>query len=108
MKKIIIAIFICSVQVVFAQTDTIKIQTTAVCEMCKETIEHDLSFVKGIVSSNQDVETKTLQVVFDPAKTNALQIQKEVTKIGYDADTLKADPKAFRKLPECCKKPHNE
>jgi periplasmic mercuric ion binding protein len=95
-------------QKVQSQNDTILIHTSAVCETCKETIEHDLSFVKGIVSSNLSVETRDLTVIFDSNKIDANKIRTEVTKIGYDADSLKADPKAFKKLPECCKKPHNE
>jgi hypothetical protein len=33
------------------------------------------------------------------------KIRIAITKSGYDADSLKADPKAFKHLPECCKKP---
>lgn len=91
-----------------AQSDTVKIQTSAVCETCKETIEHDLSFVKGIVSSNLDLSSKQLTVVYESKKIDANTVRMEVTKIGYDADSLKANPKSFKRLPECCKKPHNE
>ncbi len=91
-----------------AQNDTLRIQTSAVCGTCKETIEHDLGFVKGIESSELVVKTKELTVIYDPKKIEANQIRVEVTKIGYDADSLKADPKAFKRLPDCCKKPHNE
>ena len=91
-----------------AQTDSINIQTSAVCETCKENIEHDLSFVKGIISSSLDLNTFQLSVVFDSKKIDAIKIRNEVSKIGYDADTIKADPKGFKRLPECCKKPHNE
>ena len=113
MKRIKIIVTIIAVQIIIAlnvqaQNDTLKIQTSAVCETCKETIEHDLSFVKGIVSSDLRVKTHELTVIYDPKKIDANKIRTEVTKIGYDADSLKADPKAFKKLPECCKKPHNE
>ncbi len=91
-----------------AQTDSVSIKTSAVCGTCKETIEHDLSFVKGIISSNLDVKSHLLSVVFDPGKIDVSKIREEVSKIGYDADSVKADPKAFKRLPDCCKKPHNE
>lgn len=113
MKKIIIAISFALILIfnatsVNAQSDTLRIHTSAVCNTCKETLENDLSFVKGIVSSNLVVKTKELTVVYEPKKITADQVRIEVTKIGYDADSLKADPKAFRRLPDCCKKPHNE
>ena len=101
MKKLLILLaFIISTNVK-AQTDSISIKTSAVCETCKETIERDLSFVKGIISSS-------LSVVYDSKKIDADKIRNEVAKIGYNADSVKADPKAFKRLPECCKKPHNE
>lgn len=28
---------------------------------------------------------------------------KIVSQLGYDADDIKADPKAYAKLPKCCK-----
>ena len=91
-----------------AQTDTVKIKTSALCDMCKERIEHDLSFEKGVKSSIMDIETKKVTVVYNPAKTDAEKIRAAITKIGYDADSLKADEKAFSKLPECCQAPRHK
>ena len=88
--------------------DTLKVMTSAVCGECKEIIEKYLSFEKGVESSDLDVKSKVLTVVYNPKKTDAQKIRLAVTKSGYDADSLKADPKAFRKLPECCKRPHGE
>ncbi|MBK6397320.1 MAG: cation transporter [Bacteroidetes bacterium] len=108
MKKLLILLaFIISTNVK-AQTDSISIKTSAVCETCKETIERDLSFVRGIISSSLDLKTHQLSVVYDSKKIDADKIRNEVAKIGYNADSVKADPKAFKRLPECCKKPHNE
>ncbi len=108
MKKVIIIIVFFLSYNAQAQNDTLLVKTSAVCGTCKKTIEHDLSFVKGIVSSDLNFKTKELIVVYDSKKIDANTIRVEVTKVGYDADSLKANPKAFRRLPECCKKPHNE
>ena len=86
-----------------AQTDTVRIRTSAVCEQCKERIENDLSFEKGIKSSYLDLKTKTVTVIYNSKKTDAQKIREAVTRIGYDADTLKADLKSYMKLPDCCK-----
>jgi mercuric ion binding protein len=87
-----------------SNTEEVKIQTSAVCGMCKERIEHDLSFEKGIKSVSLDNETKIVTVGYNPSKTNPDKIRLAISKIGYDADTVKADPIAYEKLPACCKK----
>ena len=86
-----------------AQTDTIIIKTSAVCETCKKTIEHDLSFEKGVKSSVLDVETRQLTVIYNSSKTTPDKIRQRISKIGYDADDVKRNPKGFEKLPGCCK-----
>ncbi len=88
-----------------SQTDTLNIQTSAQCETCKKTLENDMSFVKGVKKSVLDLDTKILTVVYNPEKTDPGKLRVAVTKIGYDADSLKADPKAYKRLPDCCKKP---
>jgi mercuric ion binding protein len=106
-KILIIAIFSFFMKGAFAQ-DTLYIKTSAVCETCKGIIEKDLSFEKGVKASNLDIESKMLMVVYNPDKTNPDKIRLAVTKSGYDADSLKADRKAFRKLPECCQDPNHK
>ena len=91
------------IKTAMAQMDTIRIKTSSICEQCKERIENDLSFEKGIKSSNLDLKTKIVTVVYNPKKTDEQRIRVAITKIGYDADTMKADQKSFRKLPDCCK-----
>ncbi len=90
-------------RIAFAQNDTLVIHTSALCDMCKKTIEHDLSFEKGVKKSNLDLDTKNLTVIYDPKKTNPDKIRLAITKSGYDADSLSADPKAYSRLPDCCK-----
>ncbi len=92
----------------FAQEATdlqeVQIKTSAVCGMCKKKIEKDLSYEKGVVSADLNVETKIVTVKYNPKKTNIAKIKKAINKAGYDADELPANPKAYKKLPECCKK----
>lgn len=81
----------------------VEIKTSAICDMCKDAIEGDLTFEKGVKSINLDVKTKIATVVYNPKKTNPEMIRKRITKVGYNADHLKRDPKAYEKLPDCCK-----
>ena len=84
-------------------SDTVRIQTSAICDQCKDRIENDLSFEKGVKTVKLDLESKIVTVIYNPRKTDVQKIREAITKIGYDADTLKADLKSFNKLPQCCK-----
>lgn len=84
--------------------DTISIQTSAVCGMCKERIEQGLAFEKGIKRATLDEKTKQVIIRYNPVKTTPDAIRTAISKLGYDADKTAADPDAYKKLPACCKK----
>lgn len=84
--------------------DTVNIKTSAVCKMCKERIEHDMSFEKGVKAVELDLETQVLTLVYRKDKTTEEDLKIAVTKIGYDADDMVADQKAHDRLPGCCQK----
>ena len=83
---------------------TIKIKTSAVCDMCKTTLEKTMAYEKGVKSSSLDVNSKILTVVFDNRKTDEAKLKKAVTGAGYDADELPAQERAYNRLDDCCKK----
>lgn len=89
----------------------VKIKTSAVCGMCKKTIEKYLAYEKGVQSSDLDVKSKTVTVTYNPKKTDVAKIKKAINKSGYDADETTADAKSYDQLEECCKKtapPHTD
>lgn len=105
-KKIIVLALVIVSNIAFAQTKKtaeIKIQTSAECDMCKKRIESGLAYEKGIKFSNLDVPTKVLTVTYNTDKTSPEKIKQAVSKLGYDADEVKADSIAYTKLPSCCK-----
>ncbi len=83
---------------------TVEIQTSAVCGMCKERLEHDLAFEKGVKFVELNDETKVLTIKFKEGKNTKEKLKIAVTKVGYDADDLIAEEKAYNALPACCKK----
>lgn len=87
-----------------SKTEKVTIKTSAVCQQCKDRLEKNISFEKGVKAVTLDLETKELTVEFRTGKNTKEGLKKAVTKIGYDADELEADPKAYEKLPACCKK----
>lgn len=80
----------------------VVIQTSAECNDCKVRIEEKLNYTKGIVFSELNFNTKELTVKFRPDKITLEQIKQLVSELGYDADEVKANPEAQKKLPTCC------
>ena len=105
MKKIIIIFFSFLTVNVWAQKETIEILTSAPCAdmpCCKEIIEEEMQFTKGVTAVELDTESKILTVTFKTKKTNPAKLRKAISSIGYNADDVKADMKAHDKLPLCC------
>lgn len=84
--------------------ETVKIQTSAVCDMCKETIENQLAFTKGVTAANLDVKTAIVTVSYKANKTTVEEIRTAINEVGYDADESPAAEKAYENLHHCCKK----
>lgn len=82
----------------------VKIKTSAICEMCKERIERNLAFEKGVKESSLNLTDKVITVKYNPKKTDVSKIKANIAKTGYDADEVTADEKGYAKLPGCCKK----
>jgi mercuric ion binding protein len=87
-----------------ATTAELKVATSAICGSCKATIEKALAFEKGVKKSELDVKTKVVTVTYNPEKTSPEKIRLAISNAGYDADDVKANPKAYKKLDDCCKK----
>lgn len=85
-------------------TEKITIKTSVVCKMCKDRVEHDMAYEKGVKEVTVDLETKEVTISYRTDKTNPDKLREAISKIGYDADDVEADEKAYEKLPKCCKK----
>jgi mercuric ion binding protein len=85
-----------------AEKETIQIATNAECGMCKDRIEGELNYVKGIVFAELDVSSKQLSVKYNSKKITLDEIRQKIAEIGYNADGVKADKEAQSNLPDCC------
>lgn len=81
---------------------TTSIQTNAQCGECKERIERELNFTKGIIFAELDLETKKVEVKYSSKKTSPEEIKKKIASIGYKADDVAPNKKAQEELPKCC------
>jgi periplasmic mercuric ion binding protein len=84
--------------------EKIVIKTSAVCDMCKTTIEEAVYKVDGVKSVYLDLETKEASVKYDGTLVSKEVIMQAITLAGYDANELMADEKAYENLNACCKK----
>lgn len=83
---------------------SLDIVSSTVCDMCKETIEKELIYEKGVKKVSVDLSTSTVHVEYDAKKSAPEKLRAALVKLGYAADGTPGDPEAFRKLPACCQK----
>lgn len=74
------------------------------CESCGDRLKNAVYSEKGIKRVDIDEKTKTLTVAYNTKKTSAEQIRLAISKVGFDADSVKGDPVAYKKLDDCCQK----
>ena len=74
------------------------------CETGKSRLEKEFGLTKGIKSAKFDCTAMTVTVKYNPKRCNPDQIRQVISKAGYDADDVKADPKGQAKLDGCCQK----
>jgi copper chaperone CopZ len=80
---------------------------TAQCETCKENITKALKKVNGVKTFEVDIDNKIVHINFDKEITDLNKIENAITSAGYDANNKKANPDAYSKLDDCCKKPED-
>jgi periplasmic mercuric ion binding protein len=112
-KAILILILFAAANISFAQTankQTITIKTAIYCDHCKKCescggrIDKELPFIKGLTDYKFDEKAMTITITYNTTKTTPEQLKQAISKIGFDADDIKADPKAVAKFDGCCKK----
>lgn len=92
------------------QLETITIKTSIACDHCMKcddcgyNIDTSIRKAKGIKKVEIDPEKNTVEVTYRTDKTTPEQIRIALSKSGFDADDVKADPEAYVKLDGCCKK----
>lgn len=99
-------LFTLGVNGLFAQDKEVmevKIKTSAQSDACKMNIEKALAYEAGVVSSNLNLNTKFVNVKYKSHKTNHEKLRVAISKVGYDADGIKANQRAYDRLPAGCK-----
>lgn len=106
MKKLILLALMAVVTLsAYAQMQTVTIQTNASlkCQKCIDRFKDNVPFFKGVKDYTYDANTAKITINYDSKKTDPDQLRQQISKLGYNADAVKADPAAREKLPACCK-----
>jgi copper chaperone CopZ len=80
---------------------------SAQCDICESNIAKALKRVTGIEDFKIDIEGKVIHINYNKNATTISKIEKAITSAGYDANNRAADPVAYSKLDNCCKKPED-
>ena len=78
---------------------------TLQCSTCCDTVAKALKGVEGVKEADVDLKKKVARVIYLPDRTTLADMTQAVAVAGYDANAIKADPKAYADLPDCCKMP---
>ena len=73
------------------------------CETCGQKFDKEMLKIKGVKMYELDDKTMTFKIYYNSKKTNLQTIKEAISKMGYDADEVKADPEAYESLDGCCK-----
>ncbi len=103
---ITICLFVVGLSAVAQEKKTahLDIRSSTVCDMCVETIQSNLIYEKGVKKVDVDLTTSTVHVEYDAKKNTPEGLRGALVKLGYSADGVPGDAKAFAKLPACCQK----
>ena len=88
------------------QKAVLTMRTSLQCGMCVARVVPSLKAVAGVKRVKANLTDRTVTVHYQPNKTNPEAIRNALAALGYDADDVKADAKAYAALPGCCQKPH--
>ena len=111
-KTLVFIAFIFVTSNAAAQQKTVQkaiIKTTITCDHCKQCetcgglLEQTLLKTKGIQMITLDEKKATIEVIYNAKKIDLTTIKNSISKLGYDADDVKADPAGYDKLGGCCK-----
>jgi mercuric ion binding protein len=75
-----------------------------VCETCGKNFQANILKIKGVKMYELDEEKMTITVYYNAKKTDLTTIKTAISKMGFDADEVKADVVAYEQLDRCCKK----
>lgn len=117
MRITFLVLFIVSFAVgIKAQVMTQKMQWVTIksanlkCWECKERLmvylkqENETSMQSGMTDYRFNLLNGEIRIFYHPDRVTADEIRTAINNAGFDADSTKAEPDAYKKLPPICKR----
>lgn len=82
---------------------TLNCDHCKLCETCGLKFKSEMLKIKGVKMYELDDQKMTFTVYFNEKKTNLQTIKTAISKLGYDADEVKATVEGIATLDGCCK-----
>lgn len=83
---------------------TIHCDHCKACETCGQLFNQKLLKEPGVQMVILDETAMTIKVTYNSKKTDLAKVKAAISKLGYNADDVKADPAGYENLDGCCKK----
>lgn len=77
-------------------------KVSGVCQMCVERIESALD-VKGVKRAEYDVDSHTLNVVYNEKHISFDDVNARLNAVGHDTEFSKASDEQYDQVHHCCK-----
>ncbi len=82
---------------------TLNCDHCKLCETCGLKFKSEMLKIKGLKMYELDDQKMIFTVYFNEKKTNLQTIKIGISKLGYDADEVKATADGIATLDDCCK-----
>src|SRR6187551_2361951 len=84
------------------KTDSsVTFKVLGACSQCKNRIE-DVVKGRGVKMVNWNIESKMLNLTYDPTQISLDKIQNRIVGAGHDLENKKAKDAVYNELPSCC------
>lgn len=109
MKKIIVVLFLAVLAFSSAEAqsardrETIRIESNIQCQACQDLIERYFKRVPGIINMRVNYRTNLINITYKPSRLTPSMLRTNIANLGFDADTIKANPDFAKRLPPCCR-----
>lgn len=74
------------------KNETVVFNVSMDCMGCKNKIEKNIAFEKGVKDLDVNLENKTVKVTYDTRKTSKENLIAAIKKLGYDAEVETPNP----------------
>lgn len=109
LKKRLFLLFVSFLMVGTASSQTKRVQkrvdikVPVECASCQNIIERYFKREPGIIRMQISYRKNLVRVTYRSDRTSASQIRNTIAYLGFDADTVKANPESQKRLPPCCR-----